>query len=245
MTTERNDDRTTLARLQVLLDAYGGAPARWPDDERDAALALLERSAEARALRDEAARLDAVLDLLPAAEPSPELEERIVAAARRAGPPAAQPDRVASLDDARVRREGRTRRRSWMLAAVPLAAAAALALWLGAEQAGDPSAGTGEVVVATADDAPRADVEIDDADVVSGDDEEFAIALADLGSYSTPSDALLDVAAVDDLYADSGPWDGCSDGDLGCIEVDALMLEPVSRGGDASPAQEQEVRVLS
>ncbi|MEW6272886.1 MAG: hypothetical protein AB1689_26725, partial [Thermodesulfobacteriota bacterium] len=69
-----------LERLATLLDAYGGDPLRWPDGERDAALALIAGSAEARRMQEEARRLDAVLDALPAAAPSPGLAERIVAA---------------------------------------------------------------------------------------------------------------------------------------------------------------------
>ncbi|MBY0277451.1 hypothetical protein K2Z84_19135, partial [Candidatus Binatia bacterium] len=63
------DDRAALERLRDILDAYGGDPERWPDAERRAALDLLARSAEARRLCDEALRLDAALDLLPAAQP--------------------------------------------------------------------------------------------------------------------------------------------------------------------------------
>src|SRR5690606_40615752 len=74
-----------LERLATLLDAYGGDPQRWPEAERDAALALIAASADARRLHDEARRLDALLDALPAATPSPDLEERIVAAARASG----------------------------------------------------------------------------------------------------------------------------------------------------------------
>lgn len=99
-----------LARLEALLAAYGADPARWPDDERDAALALLARSAEARALRDAAARLDAALDAVPAPEPpSADLVARVLAAA-----PAAPAERGWP----------------WAAAAASLAAAAALSLWL-------------------------------------------------------------------------------------------------------------------
>jgi hypothetical protein len=234
MTTERDIDGVALTRLSELLDAYGGAPERWPDEERDAALALLARSTEARALRDQAARLDALLDRLPAALPSPGLEDRIVAAARREGPPAPPARRIRSVDDARARRAGGGRRRGWLVAAMPLAAAAALGLWLRAERPTDPATGAGAVVVATsADDATGA--------TGAGRAAIDEIALADLGSYATPGDALLDVAAVDDVY-DAGPWDGCNDGELGCIEIDTLTVEPVSQG-DAQ--REKEVRVLS
>lgn len=75
-----------LARLGRLLEAYGADPETWPAVERDAALALLGRSAEARALRERAARLDRLLDQAPALEPSPELMARVLAAANQAAP---------------------------------------------------------------------------------------------------------------------------------------------------------------
>jgi hypothetical protein len=73
-----------LARFRDLLDAYGAEPLRWPDAERDAALALLETSAEARAALDAEARFDALLDAGPALAPSPALAARILAAAPQA-----------------------------------------------------------------------------------------------------------------------------------------------------------------
>ncbi|MCH7889650.1 MAG: hypothetical protein IIA00_10305, partial [Proteobacteria bacterium] len=80
-----------LARLGRILEAYGADPEAWPAAERDEALALLVRSAEARALRERAARLDRLLDQLldraPALEPSPELKARVLAAANQAAPP--------------------------------------------------------------------------------------------------------------------------------------------------------------
>jgi len=99
-----------LARLEHLLAAYGATPARWPTAERDAALRLLERSAAARALRDEAAELDRLLDAVPSDPPSAALARRVLAAAP-------------------TRRVARVWRRT-LAAAVPLAAAAAVALWL-------------------------------------------------------------------------------------------------------------------
>jgi hypothetical protein len=49
-------------RLQEILDAYGADSGRWPDAERAGALALLAQSGEARLHRDQAKRLDALLD---------------------------------------------------------------------------------------------------------------------------------------------------------------------------------------
>ena len=103
----------TLERLGVLLDAYGAAAERWPDTEREAARWLIAQSAAARARRDEAADVDRLLDALPAEAPSSSLAARVMAAAPRPRP-------------------GRVWRRA-LAAAVPLAAAAAVALWLASE----------------------------------------------------------------------------------------------------------------
>ncbi len=77
--TERGDDRR--ARLTRLLDAYGADAARWPEGERGWAEALIVADADARALRAEAARLDAALDRATLAEPSSELIADVLMAA--------------------------------------------------------------------------------------------------------------------------------------------------------------------
>ncbi len=51
-----------IERLQVILDAFGADPRRWPEAERDAALALIAGDAEARFRQKKARRLDALLD---------------------------------------------------------------------------------------------------------------------------------------------------------------------------------------
>ena len=81
--TERSDRKMNEARLAAILEAYGADPRRWPEAEQAAALALLSRSAEARALKDEAAALDTLLDVPQAPIPSPELKAAILAAAER------------------------------------------------------------------------------------------------------------------------------------------------------------------
>ena len=55
-------------RLTRILAAYGGDPRRWPDDERQAALSLLDRSPALRALQQQELALDGTLDswVLPA-----------------------------------------------------------------------------------------------------------------------------------------------------------------------------------
>lgn len=70
----------TNERFKELLDAYGANPARWPEAEREAALALAKSSDEARRLLDEAAALDRLIDLAETTPVTPELQARILAA---------------------------------------------------------------------------------------------------------------------------------------------------------------------
>jgi hypothetical protein len=171
-------DDMTLDRFAVLLDAYGADPARWPDAERAAARALLDRSSEARARRDAAAALDALLDRAATVEPSSALAERILAQAPQRPP---QQPKVIRL-------------RARVVAAVGLAAAASLALWLtwrpGAQRTLEPAA------------------------------------VARLGEYQTPTDALL--SAVDLDADDTMPEFGCDDPEVDCDDSDLAELRPTA-----------------
>lgn len=72
-----------LERLTALIDAYGSDPRRWPEQEREAAQALLATSAAAQAQLREAATLDALLAVkLPEVEPSAALRARVLAQTR-------------------------------------------------------------------------------------------------------------------------------------------------------------------
>lgn len=71
------------ARFEQIVAAYGARPAQWPEEERDAAVAFAETSAQARALLAEESRLDLMLDDAPAIEPSRSLRDRILQAAPR------------------------------------------------------------------------------------------------------------------------------------------------------------------
>ena len=220
------NEGATLERLRDILDAYGGDPAHWPDAERNPALDLLERSADARRLHAEALRLDAALDLLPVPEPSPGLEERILDAARHTTQDTVRGVEVTSLAEARVRRDARRtlRHRLLVAAAVPLAAAAALVLWVARADRTPPqrvAAVAGHATTPTTADASEAEL------------------MAALASYSSPDDTPIELSVVDDVY-DAAPWNGCSEGDLGCVATDTLPFEPISRG-----TAEKEVRALS
>jgi len=170
----------TLERLRRLLDAYGARPRSWPEVERDAARELIARSPAARALCDAAAALDALLERVPAPEPSPVLVGRILATAPR---PTVLPF---------PGRSGRSRRR--LVAAVGLAAAATLAIWLMRR--------------------PETDRTLEPA------------ALAELGDYETPTDALL--AATDPDTVEVVPAVGCDDPDVACDEPDASESGPAA-----------------
>ena len=104
----------TLERLEEVLDAYGAAPRRGPEEEQEAVRSFVEKADGAPALVEDAQRLDRMLDSVRVAPPSPLLAAQVLAAAPRRKP-------------RRVRR--------WAIAAaVPLAAAAALALWVSLER---------------------------------------------------------------------------------------------------------------
>lgn len=68
-----------LDRFAALVDAYGGAPARWPESEREAAMELLKTSPEARRLAEEADALDRLLDTPETAPATRVLQDRILA----------------------------------------------------------------------------------------------------------------------------------------------------------------------
>jgi hypothetical protein len=109
-------------RLAEILDAYGADPDRWPADERAAALALLREDAGARVLRERALRLDRVLTAADEVDVPPDLAARVLAAAPLPAAARAQRRRPS------IERGGRRLR--YLAAAVPMAAAAVVALWL-------------------------------------------------------------------------------------------------------------------
>jgi hypothetical protein len=66
-----------LARFQSLAEAYGAAIENWPETERAAARALLERSQDARDALADAALLDRLLDTAEPPPPSDPLVNRL------------------------------------------------------------------------------------------------------------------------------------------------------------------------
>lgn len=71
-------------RLHELADAYGADLRRWPASERAFAESLIAADPSLKAVLDEAAALDALLDAAPKPVPSAALIARILAAAPRA-----------------------------------------------------------------------------------------------------------------------------------------------------------------
>ncbi len=66
------------------VSAYGADPERWPEDRRDSMEALLRESAQAQELVAREAALDALLEEVPAIEPSELMRARVIAAAKAA-----------------------------------------------------------------------------------------------------------------------------------------------------------------
>jgi hypothetical protein len=97
-------------RLARLLESYGAASERWPRDEREAVRRRIARSASAKRLWEEASYLDHLLDALEPDVPAAALVGRVLGAS-----PARRPSRVL---------------RRVTLAAVAIAAAAAVLLWV-------------------------------------------------------------------------------------------------------------------
>lgn len=109
-----------LDRFAALVDAHGADLRRWPPAERDAAQALLRISPEARALRDAAGRLDAMLDRWRVPAHSTDLRLRVLRDAPRAG------ERRPSMPRRLWHELG-----GWRLAAPALAAALTLGIGIG------------------------------------------------------------------------------------------------------------------
>lgn len=55
-------DRITPKRVREIIEAYGAEPGRWPEAERDAALAAVRERPELASLLREAQELDGMLD---------------------------------------------------------------------------------------------------------------------------------------------------------------------------------------
>ncbi len=70
----------TLARFQQLADAYGGVVTRWPEQHREAAMAMASQP-RAREILSGASLLDEALDVWQMAAPTPSLRDRVIRSA--------------------------------------------------------------------------------------------------------------------------------------------------------------------
>lgn len=130
-------------RLEQILAAYGAKSERWPELERQDALSLLARDAQAQQLLRDARRLDGLLDSLPALEPT--LDASSLAAQLSERPQEA----------AEVRSLAASRRRWNIPFIVPnligLAAAAVAGFWIGWTNPGTGNTQVAELVPYVAD----------------------------------------------------------------------------------------------
>ncbi|WP_404712527.1 hypothetical protein [Sphingomonas sp. MMS24-J13] len=76
-------DPMNVERFAVLLDAYGAEPGRWPEGERDAALAFVRADPRAAAMLEAAGEIDDLLASHRVSAPSTMLAAAIVARAPR------------------------------------------------------------------------------------------------------------------------------------------------------------------
>ena len=72
-----------LNRFEALVAAYGATPNRWPDAERDAAMAFAQSDPRAAALLADADSIDALLFAHKVAEPSRTLRAMVIEGAPR------------------------------------------------------------------------------------------------------------------------------------------------------------------
>lgn len=79
--TKMTSQMTSLRFIQ-LLESYGAQPARWPQDERDSAMAFAQKFEDAKTLLSEAGTLDAALSDNVAPAPSDILKARILRSAQ-------------------------------------------------------------------------------------------------------------------------------------------------------------------
>src|SRR5690606_29901660 len=77
------EERMTPERFETLIAAYGADPRRWPEAEREAALAFAEGDPRAQTALAAERRLDALLDRAEAPRAAPELVARFAATPRR------------------------------------------------------------------------------------------------------------------------------------------------------------------
>ena len=163
----------TIERLRQIVEIYGAAPRRWPEEERAAARALILRSNEAEAVMRAAEPLDQMLAGLSAPAPS----EAVSARVHGLVPPAVASDGMSDRMRAVVR---------YVFAPLAIggagAALVALSLWMVFAGPGTPDAvPVAPAIEVTADEAGQGLMQgLAVVDVASGD-QSGEITDADLG----------------------------------------------------------------
>jgi hypothetical protein len=76
--SERNPKEMSQARFIAIIDAYGGNPGRWPQEERERAKHWLDSNPQAQARTLEASSLDGIIVLPATAISSSALECRLL-----------------------------------------------------------------------------------------------------------------------------------------------------------------------
>jgi hypothetical protein len=135
-----------LERFKALLAAYGARPERFPEDEREAALALLASSEVAQSLARAEAALDSVFALAPAPQLSPNLARKL-----------------AELPIRKAHPERRSRRAAWFTG-LGWAAAAAFGVFWGARTEALETTSAGDESAEITAPAPSGGTDLDEDD---------------------------------------------------------------------------------
>lgn len=227
MSNGRNGPMTS-ERLYQILESYGGAPAGWPEDERDAARTLIDTFPQARALQESAFGLDGILDDLTPPAPSSELITRLENAALRAAAPyvAAPAKRLGWLKAL----SGLLGPQQWAPAALSLTGIALIAAALLLVGRGDEVQPPPPVAVASSETAPASDYLVD-MPLVDTAAAELPADDASAGERFTVmiSARQTALASDDDPDALSDPWIEllADDGQVGGLRLNTAALSEI------------------
>lgn len=186
-------DGMSIERLRRIIDVYGAASRRWPEDERAAARALILRSKDAEAILRAAEPVDHMLAGLAPPPPSDVLAARVMGLAPV---PPSRPGRLSGRTQAILR---------YVLAPLAIggagAALVALSLWLvfAGTGAPDPVSVTSGAEIAADDGGQGLLQGIAVVDVAAGD-LSGVVSDADLGldtAVAPPGDGLVQLSAGD------------------------------------------------
>ena len=69
--TRQSEYESRIERLRVVVSAYGGDPSRWPAQDRDELLDLVDTNPEAMAIVRDGQQFDQLLDVAKSLHPCP------------------------------------------------------------------------------------------------------------------------------------------------------------------------------